>query len=393
MATTNLLQWNPTAANQESDAQYLADSQRVGGATDPSIFEAELANKAFYQWSTYLTALFQAFAAKGFTTSDSNLNTLAATCSAFLTSNDLIAVRSQVGGPLISATQASNTYGSSPTTAAIMAFTQSNSSNYLFAACDAQGNANFWVQASGLISASSLQLSGSITTVGGANIQGGITTSTIMASGNITGGGLISNGSASVAGNLSTGGFVSVGGNLTAASINSNGSIAAAGAITGISLTVPNNVQGGGLISTGNAVVAGNLNTGSFAIGGGAPAGQVLTGNGSIYTPQPIPPAAAVRNDVTGARAFGDTYTNSSGGVMFVTGYGNTQGNDIGSVVCIVNGDADFSITVTATIDNGACGFSFVVPNGATYEITTNTLAQGGHGVTGVGRWIETVVR
>jgi hypothetical protein len=53
------------------------------------VFESILANKAFFQWSTYLTALFQAFAAKGFTTSDSNLSTLTAQCANFLTTADV----------------------------------------------------------------------------------------------------------------------------------------------------------------------------------------------------------------------------------------------------------------------------------------------------------------
>jgi hypothetical protein len=88
--TTNLIQWNPTAAGQENDAAYAADSQRSGGATDPSLFLAPLANKAFYQWSTFLTALFTAFANKGFTTSDSNLSTLTAQCANFLTTSDLL---------------------------------------------------------------------------------------------------------------------------------------------------------------------------------------------------------------------------------------------------------------------------------------------------------------
>ena len=90
MATTNLIPWNPTAVNQETDAQYLADSQRAGGATNPSEFAAVLANKAFYQWSTYLTALFTAFANKGFTTSDSSLSTLTAQCANFLTTADIL---------------------------------------------------------------------------------------------------------------------------------------------------------------------------------------------------------------------------------------------------------------------------------------------------------------
>lgn len=88
--TTNIIPWNPTGANQETDAQYAADSQRAGGATDPSIFLSPLANKAFYQWSTYLTALFQAFANKNFTTSDSNLSTLTAQCANFLTTADIV---------------------------------------------------------------------------------------------------------------------------------------------------------------------------------------------------------------------------------------------------------------------------------------------------------------
>ena len=89
MSTTNLLQWNPTAANQETDAQYLADSQRSGGATNPSLFDATLANKLFYQTTTYLYALFTAFANKGFTTSDSSAATLVAQCANFLTTADV----------------------------------------------------------------------------------------------------------------------------------------------------------------------------------------------------------------------------------------------------------------------------------------------------------------
>jgi len=89
MATTNLLQWNPTAANQENDAAYLADSQRSGGATNPSLFDATLANKLFYQMSTFLAGLFTAFANKGFSTSDANLATLTAQCANFLTTADL----------------------------------------------------------------------------------------------------------------------------------------------------------------------------------------------------------------------------------------------------------------------------------------------------------------
>jgi len=89
MASTNLQQWNPTGANQETDAQYSADSQRSGGATNPSVFDALLANKLFFQITTFLVALFQAFANKGFTTSDASLSTLTAQCANFLTTADI----------------------------------------------------------------------------------------------------------------------------------------------------------------------------------------------------------------------------------------------------------------------------------------------------------------
>lgn len=76
MPTTNALQWNPTAVNQENDATYLTDTQRLGGAANPSLFDARLANKLFYQLTTYVTALGQMLANKGYTTSDASLSVL-----------------------------------------------------------------------------------------------------------------------------------------------------------------------------------------------------------------------------------------------------------------------------------------------------------------------------
>jgi hypothetical protein len=89
MATTNLLQWNPTAANQETDAQYLADSQRLAGAVNPELFNDVLANKLFFQLTTYLAAQYTAFASKGFNTSDASFATLTAQCANWLTTADV----------------------------------------------------------------------------------------------------------------------------------------------------------------------------------------------------------------------------------------------------------------------------------------------------------------
>jgi hypothetical protein len=87
--STNFLVFNPNLANAEDDAQYTADAQRSGGATTNSIFASVLANKAFYQWSTFVTAFANMLAAKGYSTSDSNLGALATVLSNILTNADM----------------------------------------------------------------------------------------------------------------------------------------------------------------------------------------------------------------------------------------------------------------------------------------------------------------
>lgn len=85
---TNFLQWNPTQNNQETDAQYQADSQRVGGAPVGTPWPSRTANKALYQVSTGVAALMQMMANKGFTVSDTNFGTLASVLAAIQTTAD-----------------------------------------------------------------------------------------------------------------------------------------------------------------------------------------------------------------------------------------------------------------------------------------------------------------
>lgn len=70
MGSTNILIWNPSNSNQEADAAYTADGQRIGGATSPSEFLSALANKLFNQVSLVPAALGQSLAGKGFVVSD-----------------------------------------------------------------------------------------------------------------------------------------------------------------------------------------------------------------------------------------------------------------------------------------------------------------------------------
>lgn len=106
-----------------------------------------------------------------------------------------------------------------------------------------------------------------------------------------------------------------------------------------------------------------------------------------------VPVSSATLNDVTGSRAFGTTFTNSSGKWMTVTGYGVTGGSSVGSVEAFVDGISVFANTATGTISNGVCGFSFSVPAGATYSVFANTRTNNqGNAVTGIGKWIENVI-
>jgi hypothetical protein len=61
---------------------------RIGGATEPSIFASVLANKLFYQLSTFITALANALANKGFTVLDTSLSQLESVLANILTTAD-----------------------------------------------------------------------------------------------------------------------------------------------------------------------------------------------------------------------------------------------------------------------------------------------------------------
>jgi hypothetical protein len=86
-APTNFLQWNPGQINQEADASYSADAQRTGGAVS-GIFPSELANKLFYQVSTFVAALATALVNKGYEMQDTDLSTLITAMANILTKAD-----------------------------------------------------------------------------------------------------------------------------------------------------------------------------------------------------------------------------------------------------------------------------------------------------------------
>jgi hypothetical protein len=68
--STNFLQFNPPANNQETDATYVADATRLGGIVFNQIMSSLLGNKILYQSSIMTAALAGALVAKGFSPND-----------------------------------------------------------------------------------------------------------------------------------------------------------------------------------------------------------------------------------------------------------------------------------------------------------------------------------
>lgn len=87
--SSDFLQWNPAANNQENDAAYSADTLRANGIPSGVGGSGVLApslthNKLYYQLSTMVAALAQFGANQGQTMSDANLTNLVTALEAFL---------------------------------------------------------------------------------------------------------------------------------------------------------------------------------------------------------------------------------------------------------------------------------------------------------------------
>lgn len=91
MAGTNFQQWNPGASNQENDAAYTADVLRSGGLQQGNIVPGPTLNKVLYQASVLGAAFGIMMANKGYSTSDGDVNVLAAVLAHIRLDNDFAA--------------------------------------------------------------------------------------------------------------------------------------------------------------------------------------------------------------------------------------------------------------------------------------------------------------
>lgn len=336
--TTNLIPWNPTGANQEDDAAYLADSQRAGGATDPSLFEATLANKAFYQWSIYLTALFTAFANKNFTTSDSNLSTLTAQCAHFLTTADVLPAVLNV-----------------------------NYAPHL--TLDASQANGFFIL----------------------NMTGNLFIDDIL---NVTPGQLIvlwfqqdGAGNRAVTYPSYVTGAAQPNGLPSSISAQLFGADLVTGRIRALGPLVCDNA---GAVFPDGVAVEGEVIADTLTLNAPGTPGQILTNVGGIFVPRnPARPQGSL-TDVTGSRAFGTAYQNTTGGIIYVSGAGTTGGSAVGAVNCLVGAGSPstsvFAMEYTASVSGGKAGFGFMVPAGYFYQVNASGT------VGGTPIWTETQI-
>jgi hypothetical protein len=163
------------------------------------------------------------------------------------------------------------------------------------------------------------------------------------------------------------------------------------GTITGITdLTVADGGTGASTI-TANSVILGN---GASALSGNlvAPStsGNVLTSDGTTWTS--ATPAGGIGisqtwQNVTGSRALGTTYTNSSGKPIQVHVQG--VGGPSGAVLkAYINGTyfADSGVDFNASIASRP-QFSLIIPNSVTYRF--DSFTSGGTNATSLNTWWE----
>jgi hypothetical protein len=368
MATTNFLQWNNPAVNQETDPQYLADSIRLGGAPTDSLLPSALFNKFAYQASTWFTAFSTMMANKGFSTSDADVNVLAAVFGNILTSADTKPAQVNVAfspTPVFDGSLASSirfTLAGNVTSSALINVPPAGGILTFFIVSTSPGNF-FFTWPGNVQQAPTVQFNSSANLLSFPFISDGsnmwpLDTFVGFIQGELNAFQASQAGENTALTNLAN-----------AAQGSANAAQASANAAQGTANTALTTAT-----SASNAATA--------AQGSANSALAEIAALRVVYT----------QHDVSTQRSLNQTFTNPYGLPMTVTGFAITNGGgNVGSVECFVNGGSQFANTVGATVNNGTCGFSFEVPVGATYEVAANTRTNGqGTAVSGIVKWIET---
>jgi hypothetical protein len=182
--------------------------------------------------------------------------------------------------------------------------------------------------------------------LGGVEAQGAITsTTTVSATGNVTGGNIITGGLATVSGNvtggnLRTAGLVSATGNVTGGNITSSAAISAGGLISAVGNITGGNIITAALTSTASLNVTGNTATvtsANYTIGyrdlpqitafstlTGQDGGKHYYGSGTITIPTNASVPLAIGTAILVIASSGTTISPAGGVSLFVAGTGAT---------------------------------------------------------------------
>jgi hypothetical protein len=98
MADNNFKQWDEAVDNIMTDAEYLINSQRTDGAPQGQLFPSNLANKLYFQMSTFIAAFAAMMQSKGYDMLDTDIVVLQNALMSVLTQPEMVAYAAKING-------------------------------------------------------------------------------------------------------------------------------------------------------------------------------------------------------------------------------------------------------------------------------------------------------
>jgi hypothetical protein len=250
------------------------------------------------------------------------------------------------------------------------------------------------VAASTTLSATGNVTGGNLITAGLITATGNITSAANVAGGNVLTGGIVSSAGNVTGGNISTAGLITVTGNVTGGNISTAGLITVSGNITGGNISTAGAISADSVSATGNTT-SGNILTGGIVSATGNITGSYFLGNGSQLTGID---ATSIQNGTSNVRVVssGGNVAIGIGGTSNVAVFSTLGANIAGWAGITGNLGVGGNVEFTGTTQNINIGTSQTTGNATVGGATqTGTILIGqstypqtiniGHGVTGSG--------